>query len=529
MHSPYPQHIGRRLLAVLGTAALGVGAFALPAAAQTPVAVDVDLASTIVADGQTHQGGLTIEFDEDFAAGEHQVTADFDLDVDSGILLYATSPEWGGCGPDATTAQLECVAEDADNPVEFRFRYDAATDAVVGVHGYTITIGVDGETVDTVEGTIEVLPDEGDGYARPYLLGDAAYDGVEPGSTVDVAPEFLQDSALPDNAAAVVVTTWAPEYLPHGLARPGADYDNCIETEGVNVTCIVTDFDDLPGTAFTFDTPIGYTVHEDAPGPVDVCDCIYEVYTIGADELETDFGGEFWDPGSGNLFDLRVVDDPDSEFRDEFQGLIDIVTAANPFDLAVADANAKGGKGDEVTLSVPVKNLGPAAAPTFFDGPGSYGIIGTLPKGLELVEVDSEGDETFCVESDSPFVEDSFPGIDLSKADFVCLFQGVDVDESFDFEFTVKITDPDSNAKGTLKVAAIDNDGYPGVADANPKNNTADITVNGSGNGSGQLPKTGTSLTTVLGIAALVLVAGVVLLVVTARRRKATAAGATEE
>jgi LPXTG-motif cell wall-anchored protein len=520
----HPQHAGKRLLAVVGAAALGVGAFALPAAAQTPVpaAVDLNFADTVVADDQSNDGGLTIAFGEDFTEGVHEVTADFDLDAESGIRLYATAPEWGGCGLNAGTAQFQCVAADAGNPVDFAFRYAASPDAVEGVHDYTVAINVDGRTVDTIEGSIEVLPaDVGDGYARPYLHGNAAYDGVVPGSTVAVKPEFLQDSALPEDAAAVLVTAWAPEYLPHGLAWPGADYDNCIENEGVNVVCVVTDFANLPGTVFTFDSPIDYTVHENAPGPVDVCDCVYEVYTIGADELESGFGGEFWDAGSSDLFGLEVVDAPTGEFHDEFQGLIDITTAEHPFDLAVSDANAKGANGDEVTLTVPVSNLGPAEASTFFDGPGSYGIIGSLPKGLELVRVDSDGDETFCVEADDPNVDGSFPGIDLAKADFICLFQGVGVDESFDFQFTVKITDPAPNAKGTLEVAAIQYDDYPGVADADTKNNTADITVNGTGTGAGQLPKTGTSMTTIIGIAALVLVAGVVLMVLTARRRKA--------
>jgi len=104
----------------------------------------------------------------------------------------------------------------------------------------------------------------------------------------------------------------------------------------------------------------------------------------------------------------------------------------------------------------------------------------------------------------------------------VCLFWSLETGDSFDFKFTVKITDANANAKGSVEVAAMDNDGYPGVGDADKKNNTADITVNG--NGSAKLPKTGASLGMVVAGAALVLVAGVVLMVVTARRRKAAAA-----
>jgi hypothetical protein len=56
------------------------------------------------------------------------------------------------------------------------------------------------------------------------------------------------------------------------------------------------------------------------------------------------------------------------------------------------------------------------------------------------------------------------------------------------------------------------------VADADPKNNTAKISVNVGG--SGQLPKTGTPLTMNLGLAALVVVTGAMMMVLTARKRK---------
>lgn len=523
MHPSYPQRAGERILAVLGTAALGVGAFALPAAAQAPVPTDVavGLPSPIPADETLHAASIDIEFGDDFTPADHEVVGMLQFESDEVQTLSGTTDD-GFCGMHATIPGLYCVSESTDGAINWEFEVRAFWTAPEGEYPYTFVVEVDGETVETVEGSIEVVPPDDGSETRPYLLGNAMYEGVAPGSTVDVAPEFLQEDAIADGAEAVVVTTWAPEYLPHGLAWPGADYDNCIETEGVNVVCVVTDFEDLPGTVFTFDTPIGYTVDERAPGPVDVCDCVYEVYTIDADELEDDFGGVFWDEGSSNLFGLRTVSEPESEFLDEFYGYIDVVTAANPFDLSVADSNAKGAKGAQVTLTVPVKNLGPADAVAFFDGPGSYGLIGELPKGLELVKVDSDGDTVTCLEPDDAMIKDSFPGSDLKNADFVCLFGSLDDGDSFDFKFTVKITDANAKGKGTLEVAAMDYDGYPGIADADEKNDKADITVNGSG--SPTLSQTGSSLTMILGAAALVLVVGVVLLVVSSRRRRAGAA-----
>ncbi|SDD93502.1 LPXTG cell wall anchor domain-containing protein [Glycomyces harbinensis] len=512
-----------RTAAAAGAAALGAGAFALPASAQAPVpvSVDLDIASEVVADNEHHLGGLTLEFGEDFAEGEHDVTAHIDYDTGSGLRLLQTY-DWDGCGLYADTGQFLCIAEDADNPVEFAFEYKALVGAVEGVHDYTVTVDVDGETVETIEGTVEVLPYEGDGYGRPYLLGNAAYDGVEPGSTVDVAPEFLQESALSANAEAVVVTTWAPEYLPHGLAWPGAGYDNCIVNEGVNVTCVVTDFEDLPGTVFTFDTPIGYTVHESAPGPVDVCDCVYEVYTVGADRLEADFGGVFWDEGSGDLFGLRTVSEPESEFVDEFHGNIDITTSQQLYDLTTEAIDVKGGNGDEVTVKLRAGNEGPAGAYSFFDGPGSYAVLVELPEGVEVV-MTVGGDEWNCFEGDEmgSYLDDEVTEERLAELDFICMFHELSPGSDQAMPVDVKVTDEDADGAGSVEVIALDYEDYPGDFESDPKDNKAAFTLNGGG--SGRLPTTGTSLTVIYVAAGAVLVAGVVLIVLGRRRKTAGA------
>ena len=525
MHSPYPQNAGKRLLFVFGAAALGVGAFALPASAQTPAptSVDLDFGPEIVADGDNYDGGLTIGFGDDFDAGAHDVKAQFDLDVESGVLLYASNPEWGGCGPDATTAQLECAVEDAQNPVEFTFRYDADPEAVVGLHDYTVTIAVDGETVETVEGTIEVIPADG-GYDSSFLYGKAQIE-IAPGDTYSTGPGFLQTDALPEGTVALAYGVSEPSYILSGMADVTAPYDNCVDEYygDSGITCIVTDIEDAPGKTFAPNVPIEVTVGETVPGPFEVCGCGFDVLPLDAATLEAEFGDV--DTDSGNQLGFDVVSEGDDPAHFDSTGYIDIRTTENPFDLAVDDLNAKGKKGDKVGLTATVTNDGPAAASTFFDGPGSYALLGDLPKGLSLWEIGLGDDVPFnCIEDDDEYLESVLPDVDPADYDFICLFQGVDVDESLELDFTVSIEDANANAKGSLEVVAMEYDGYPGVADADTKNNTADITVNGSGSGSGKLPTTGVSLTMVIGIAALVLVAGVVILAVTARRRKAAAA-----
>jgi len=524
MQTSHPLHAGRRVLAVLGTAALGVGAFALPAAAQTPEpAAEVFFDEPVEAGADFATGMIELQFGDDFEPGAHDVTAQLSVYGNGWQLAEGTTDD-GTCELGGIPEQwVNCTAEDADAAIEFVFDYRAGAEMPSGEYDYALLIGVDGVNLDPINGTVEVDGDDDNNDPtedRPYLHGDTEYTDVKPGDSVAVTADFLQAEALPADTAAVVVTAFGTEYIPHGLAWATAEYDNCSVYED-SVTCVVTDFEDLPGTVFGFADPITYEVSETAPGPFDVCGCSYIVRTVNDEELEEDLGGVTWDEGSDNLFGLRVVSEPESEFDDPDLGQITITTTEHPFDLSVADANAKGAKGDQVQLTVPVKNLGPADASVFFDGPGTYGLIGELPKGLELVKIDSDDDTVYCFEPDDLMVKDSFPNSDLKNADFVCLFQGLDAGASFDFKFTVKITDASANGKGTLEVAAMDNDGYPGVGDADTKNNKADITVNGSG--SGNLPKTGASLGLVIGVAALVLVAGVVLMVVTSRRRKAAA------
>ncbi|WP_205325912.1 LPXTG cell wall anchor domain-containing protein [Glycomyces sp. YM15] len=521
MHSSYPRRAGRRALAVLGTAALGVGAFALPAAAQTPEpAADVVFDEPVEAGADFATGAIHLAFGGDFEPGEHDVTAQLSVYGDGWRLAGGTTDD-GSCELGGTPEQwVNCTAADAEAEIDFAFDYAADAGTPSGEYDYSLLIGVDGVNLEPINGTVEVDGDDGDPTEdRPYLHGSTEYTDAKPGEGVQVAADFLQVEPLPEDTAAVVVTAFGSDYTLNGLTRATAGYDNCTEYEDT-VSCVVTDFEDLPETVFGFADPITYEVSGTAPGPVEVCGCSYMVRTVDADELEEHYGGVFWDEGSDNLFGFRVVTEPESEFEDSHSGYIGITTAPHPFDLSVAASNAKGAKGDQAQLTVPVKNLGTADAWGFFDGPGSYGLIGELPKGLELVTIDSDGDDLNCFESGDAFVKDSFPGSDLKNADFVCLFYSLGAGESFDFKFTVKITDAGASGKGSLEVAAIDNDGYPGVADGDKRNDKADITVNGSG--SPKLPKTGTSFGLIIGVAALVLVVGVVLFVLSSRRRKAT-------
>jgi LPXTG-motif cell wall-anchored protein len=522
MSSPHLRTAGRRALVGLGAAALGAGAFAAPAAAQTPEVEEtfVEDYSPITVGDDLKLAVAQIIFTEAFPLG-HELTATITFDAPEGTFTLDNDDD-ADCAVLSDTV-VECQADAAES-VAFDYLYAPVLEAEPRDYDYTVEFKVDGTTVTTVDDVIEVRAHASD----PFLYRGAEIES-EAGGTSDTAPEYFQTDALAGDTVALAYGVAAPGYVLSGTAEVTAPYENCIDEYkgGPGITCVVTDFEDVPGGTFAPDAPIFFTVAENTPGPLTLCGCDYDVRALDAASLEEEFGDV--DTENGEQLGLAVISESEDPADFAPNGYVDLTTTPNPFDLSVAATNAKGAKGDQKTLTVPVKNLGPADAINVFDGPGSYGLIGDLPKGLELVKIDSDGDEVFCFEPDDPMIEHSFPQVDPAKTDFVCIFSGLGEGESFDFKFTVKITDAAANAKGTLEVAAIDNDGYPGIADADTKNNKADITVNGSGNGSGsttpKLPKTGVSLGMIIGAAALVLVAGVVMFALTSRRRKAGAEG----
>jgi LPXTG-motif cell wall-anchored protein len=510
MRSRNPSRVGA-LAAALAAAALGAGAFAHPAAAQAPVPVDVvhPSAHRITADGEELLGSLSIVFGEDFTEGAHDVTAEFSLAPDTGVVYWANyEPAYGGCGPDAATGVLKCESIDADRRTDFSYMYTADIGAEPGSHPYTITIAVDGETVLVVDETMEVVAPE---VEFPYLHSDVAYDGIEPGESAEVRPEFYQDEALPADTAAVVVSAFPADYLPQGLVAPQDDWDNCMDDHGALV-CAVTDFDDAAGTAFTFTEPIRYQLTETAPGPVSVCGCSYSMFPIDAESLESWFGGVTWE-GSDDVLGFQAVGEPESEFADPTRGAIDITSAEHPYDLAVDGATFKGGNGDEVTVTIRFENLGPALAPTFMDGPGSYALVGDLPDGVEFVDIETPADGRHCEEGESDYLNASIPAVDEDETDFVCLFYSTNPGTVLKWRLTAEITDQASTDKGTVQVVTLGDADYPGDLDADLRNNTADLTMDGS-----TLPKTGVSTAWFVIAASTALLAGLVLAVAGRRR-----------
>jgi hypothetical protein len=504
-----------RLTAVTVAAGLGALGFAVPATAQAPEPIETFLGfeGPYYAEEDPQLQGFEAYFGDDFTPGEHVVSMSLSIDAGDDVFKFSGGDLDGLCAVNSTHTKVDCIQDEAPSGIRFELEVEVPDAGNVGSYPYMLELAVDGEVVYSEEAEVEIVPPSGADELWPYSHGDVELTGVAPGSTVEVWPEFLQEDPIPASTEAVVLDFGSSDY--GSVASAVADYDNCIT--GYRITCAVTDFPDAPGTVYNPSKAVTYAIDEDAPGPFGVCACTYSVYPVDAETYGNMFGDLEWDENSDNLMGLRAVSEPESEFGSENWGMIRIETSENPVDLSVDDVNIKGAKGTETTIKVEYTNEGPADTLTA-EGPGTFVILGSLPTGVELLS--DEDPEWTCFE---PVDWDQYlPAIDpaaIEGLDFACDPAGLASGESRTFELKVAITGSGSASDGTLAVI-LQKDG---VADTDLKNNIAKFTLNAPA-GSPQLPKTGASLGLVIGIAALVVVAGVVMMVLTARKRKTTSA-----
>jgi LPXTG-motif cell wall-anchored protein len=502
-----------RLAAITAAAGLGALGFAAPASAQAPEPIETFLGfeGPFRAGEDPQLQGFEAYFGDDFTPGEHTVSMSLAIDAGDDVFKFSGGDLGGRCTVNSTHTEVDCIQDEAPSGIRFEFEVEVPDARDVGSYAYALELSVDGEEVYREGNEVTILPPSGGDELWPYAHGGVELTDVAPGSTVEVWPEFLQEDPIPAAMEAVVLDFGSSEF--GSVASAVADYDNCVI--GYRITCAVTDFPDAPGTVYTPSKAVTYAIDEDAPGPFWVCACTYSVYPVNAATYEDMFGDLEWDENSNNLMGLRAVSEPESEFDSKNGGPIRIETSENPVDLSVEDVNIKGAKGTETTITVEYANGGPADTLTPAEGPGTFVILGSLPTGVELLSDDDP--EWTCF--DPVDWDEYLPEIDpaaLEGLDFACDPAGLASGESRTFELKVAITGSGSASDGTLAVV-LQKDG---VADTDLRNNIAKFTLNAAG--SGQLPNTGSSLTLIIGIAALVVVAGVVLMVLTARRRRAT-------
>ena len=414
----------------------------------------------------------------------------------------------------STHTKVDCIQTEAEHGIAVEFAIEVPSASHVGSYPYTLELAVDGEVVWSEAKEVTILPPSDEVDRLTYAHGDVELTGVAPGSSVEVWPEFLQEDPIPADTEAVVLEFGNSEH--EGVVSALADYDNCVVR--YSVICAVTDFPDATGTVYNPSKAVTYAVDEDAPGPLEVCLCVYKAYSVDAETYGNIFGDLEWDENSDDLMGLRAVSEPESEFGGENYGLIRIETTENPVDLSVDPVNIKGAKGTEATIEVDYSNEGPADALASEEEPRAFALLGALPTGVELIS--DEDPEWTCYPGVDweQFVPEIDPAV-LDDIDFTCHPGSLANGETRTLELKVAITGSGSASDGMLAVLVHED----GLTDTDLKNNTAKITLNAATT-SPQLPKTGTSLGLIIGIAALVVVAGVVMMVLTARKRKTTPA-----
>ncbi|MDN3240652.1 hypothetical protein [Glycomyces tritici] len=506
--------VAARLTAATVAAGLGALGLAAPAAAQVPAPTSVYL--DFEGPFPSEEGPVLREFNavfgDDFVPGDHTVTMSLSIGTPDDAFRFTGGDLGELCAVNSTHTEVDCIQTEAPDVVEWEFQVEVPDASNAGSYPYTAELAVDGEVVASESKNVRILALDGSDPDLPYDHGAVEYTGVAPGTTVEVWPEILQEDPLPDYTEAVVIEFSDSEF--NQSAEVVADYANCIDTGWV-VSCAVTDPPDEPGTVFTPTLPALYEVDEDAPGPFEVCNCSYYAYPIDAAEYEDRFGGL---DDSDDVLGLREVTEPESEFGSDSWGPITIETSANPVDLFVEDTNLKGAKGTTTTLNVEFHNDGPADLIAHSDGPGHGAVLVSLPTGVELVP----GAEQVWGCYDEVNWDHFLPQVDqavIDDADVVCHLGDLEQGETVTFPLEVKITGNAKATDGTIVVAVQESV----FTDADLTNNTAKLTFNAKGSGSGNLPNTGASLGLIIGAAALVLVVGIVLMVLTARKRKAGA------
>jgi LPXTG-motif cell wall-anchored protein len=483
-----------------------------------PTDVVLDLDDPQVPGYPPRSASLDVSFGEDPTG---TLLMQLDVDAPNATIYFGNGP---GCDSPDLVPYIECAIDDPGTANTFTFTIAAATGTELGEYDYTLTILLDGTEIHSEAGEIEVVEERYEGVYRDYVHEYLSFTDVEPGTVVEAEPRIMQGPALPDDIVALAAY-FGGSVAPGGTidgAVARVPWDNCQSDfvgPGGGYFCVFTDVEDLPGTVFEFSEPLQYAVAEDAPGPLRVCGCSFDLWAMNQEVLDRDFGGPWWDPGSSNLLSVVTAADQSAPepADDPSRGLVDIVTAEGTYDLEVEGADLAGG---EDQMTIPVENLGPASAlnRALSETEPGYQLRGQLPEGAEFVSVDNEGDgHWYCESGDlSDLYEAAGDDTELDRFDFVCHFWRLPSGEKHEFEFTVDVTDATGEA-GRVEVAALWR-GVDGVnLDGDLSNNTAALTVDDR-----SLPNTGQSTILFVAVAAGAVVLGVVLFLLTRRRKDAS-------
>jgi LPXTG-motif cell wall-anchored protein len=488
-------------VALLGAAAPAAGADPAPRAFaqfdEQTIAIGVDAATP----------GKTVPVDVFYCcAGDDvpaEVTVEFDASGAAGVVeIRVLGPSCASTG-DLTTCQVPLVRQtpaEGSLQVNLTVAPGAAVDDVATVRMTTNGAGLD----ETVTGSIvEVVEPEADIIGKRFVVTDVA-----PGSVHSFSPTFYNSG---DETARYVGVRLSDD----AFARLTERFSNCRYEEfgdGGSAYCEF-ELNLAPGEAAQV-SPVEVQVQPNAPesGVIGV------FYLI--DGWDTPLEGDLGEFGDGPEMTATKV--PAAGFgAGERNGRLSLWTGPNPSDVVALGADVAGAGGDVVTVEVGLRNDGPAYLSGALDGeglspdaPDQPAATITFPAGVSVVRAPQmlvERGPLLC----APIIDGvavwarSGEAVDVS---YRCTLSGsIDAGESWLFPFEVRITGA-GPATGTVVAAG-------GANDPDPDNNTAPITLAGTGGAGGGLPITGASAATTAAVGAVALLAGVGLYLVSRRRR----------
>ncbi|MEU5932759.1 LPXTG cell wall anchor domain-containing protein [Micromonospora sp. NPDC047187] len=511
-------HSTRRWLAGLGVAgalvaASATPAFAAPAALAAPVEnLDLYANNVIVAPGGTEKW-LTL-----FSLTTERQPDDYTIKVDRSKVYGFADVESSGDNCTESGAILTCKVEDQDDDGSYlnlvslvvRAKADAKPDQK-GELSFTVT--PDGKSGSaSYSSTVEI------GEGVDLTTNESLELKGAPGATLKAPFQVTNRGEVPAKDAVLYVVG------ADGL-QPSKRYENCEYTEGpLHDFAFVCRFDTTIGenSSFRLDDSFGFTVPADSWAPNAFGGFSTWFTPADWDEYRSvaELPAKLGPNGTEGELKLEPVMNLRSRQTDvnplDNSTWVDLqVTGDQRADVAARGATVTGDVGATVALTVGYVNNGPAAVNA---GGGESPWIGTtvtLPKGVTAVRASEN-----CFDSEDDGWEPGKPGARVYR----CFVDGsIKKGEKVDYEFQVRIDQAgDQAGEVTLRTGHEETE----IKDLNPANDTAQILVNGGGDGGqgggddgGSLPVTGQSTGLIVGLGALLLAAGVGGYLVAKRRR----------
>ncbi|MET8256218.1 LPXTG cell wall anchor domain-containing protein [Micromonospora sp. NPDC005205] len=515
-------HSTRRWLAGLGVAGAFVAASASPAVAApaAPAAavdnLDLYANNVIVAPGGTEKW-VTL-----FSLTTERQPDDYTIKVDRSKIDGFASVESSGENCTESGAILTCKVEDQDDDGSYLNLVSLVVRAKAGAKPdqkgeLSFTVTSDGKSGSaSYSSTVEI--GEGVDLATNELL---ELKGA-PGATLK-APFQVKNSGEVPAKGAVLFFVGAD-----GL-QPSKRYENCEYTEGpLHDWAFACRLDATIGknASFRLDDSFGFTVPADSWAPNSFGG--FSIWFTPADwdeyRSEAELPAKIGPNGTEGELKLEPVMNMRSGQTDvnplDNSTWVDLqVTGDQRADVAARGAEVTGDVGATVPLTVGYVNNGPAAVNSGGSESPWIGTTVTLPKGVTAVRAPED-----CFSSEDDGWEPGKPGGRV----YQCFVLGsIRKGEKVDYEFQVRI-DQAGGQTGEVKLSTGQEDKQ--IKDLNPANDTAQILVNGGGDGGqgggddgdgdgGSLPITGQSTGLIAGLGALLLAAGVGGYLVAKRRR----------